>query len=70
MVHGDKDEVVPVAEDHGLRELAEARKLPIAVEIYPKVGHAFQTAENKFDLKAMMDAQRRMTEHLQKHLKP
>jgi dienelactone hydrolase len=69
VVYGEKDQVVPVAEAKGLEQLAKARQLPITVKSYP-VGHVFVNDDGKFDIWAMGDAQRLMTEFLQKHLKP
>jgi len=70
VLHGDEDDLVPIQEAIELRKLKRAKKLPIEVVIYPEVGHVFQTEDGQFDTKALFDAQRRMTEHLQKHLKP
>jgi carboxymethylenebutenolidase len=69
VVHGAKDDVVPVAEAEALRALGRDKKLVIEAVIYPQVGHVFQTPEGRFDLKTLIDAERRMTEHLQKYLK-
>jgi dienelactone hydrolase len=69
VIHGDKDDVVPVEEAHTLRKLAADRKLTVEVKIYPKVGHVFQTAEGQFDFLTLGDAERRMTAHLEKHLR-
>src|SRR5262249_31310615 len=68
VIHGDKDDVVPVEEAHALRKLAADKKLPIEVTIYPGVGHVFRTAEGKFDLASLKDADQRITEHLHIHL--
>jgi carboxymethylenebutenolidase len=67
--YGGQDQIVPVAEGRALEKLARNRKLPVEVRVYDRVGHLFQKEEGKFDLIALFDAQRRMTEHLQKHLK-
>jgi carboxymethylenebutenolidase len=69
VVHGDEDEVVPVQYAIALRKLKRREKLPIEVKIY-ETGHVFLKDDGKFDLWALGDAQRRMTEHLCKHLKP
>jgi hypothetical protein len=69
VVYGEKDEVVPVAEAKALEQLAKTRQLPITVKSYP-VGHVFVDDKGKFDIKAMADAQRLMTDFLQKHLNP
>jgi carboxymethylenebutenolidase len=68
VVHGDEDEVVPVQYAIELRRLKRREKLPIEVKIY-EVGHVFLKDDGKFDIWALGDAQRRMTEHLCKHLK-
>jgi carboxymethylenebutenolidase len=70
IVHGDEDDVVPIQYAVALRQLRREKKLPIDVVIYPEVGHVFQKEGGKFDLRAMMDAERLTTEHLQKYLKP
>jgi dienelactone hydrolase len=70
VVHGDEDEVVPVQYAIALRKLKRREKLPIEIKIYEGVGHVFQKEDGSFDIWAMADAQRRMTEHLCKHLKP
>jgi dipeptidyl aminopeptidase/acylaminoacyl peptidase len=70
VIHGDKDDVVPVEEAHALRKLALDKKLPVEVKIYARVGHVFQRAVGQFDLTTLMDAERRMTAHLDKHLAP
>jgi dienelactone hydrolase len=66
-VGGEKDEVVPVAEVNALKDLADSRKLPITVKIYP-TGHVFEIAKGKYDWWSMVDAERRTMEHLETHL--
>jgi dienelactone hydrolase len=68
IVHGDEEEVVPVQHAFALRRLKRELKLPIEVKIYEEVGHVFQIGNGKFHWWSMADAERRMTEHLQKHL--
>jgi carboxymethylenebutenolidase len=68
VVHGDEDEVVPVQYAIALRKLKRREKLPIEVKIY-EAPHMFLKDDGKFDMGALVDAQRRMTEHLQKYLK-
>ena len=68
VVYGEKDEVVPVAEAKALELLAKTRQLPITVKPYP-VGHVFVKDDGKFDIRAMGDAKRLMTEFFEKHLK-
>jgi carboxymethylenebutenolidase len=70
IVHGDEDEVVPIQYAIALRKLKRRQKLPIEVKIYPEVGHCFQKEDGSFDLLALADAHRRMTEHFQEHLNP
>jgi dienelactone hydrolase len=69
VVHGDEDEVVPIQYAIALRKLKRREKLPIEVKIY-EVPHMFLKDDGEFDMWALADAQRRMTEHLCKHLKP
>jgi carboxymethylenebutenolidase len=69
VVHGEKDDVVPVTEAQALKELADANKLPITVKIYPNVGHVFRLPGGKLDWWSMADAERLMMEHLEEHLK-
>jgi dienelactone hydrolase len=68
-VGGGKDKVVPVAEVNALKDLADSRKLPITVKIYPNVHHVFQLPNGKFDWWRMVDAERLTMEFLEKHLK-
>jgi dienelactone hydrolase len=68
-VAGEKDEVVPVAEVNALKDLADSKKLPITVKIYPNVRHVFQLPHGKFDWLSMVQAERLMMEFLEKHLK-
>ena len=66
-VGGENDEVVPVAEVNALKDLADCKKLPITVKIYP-VGHVFQLPGGKFHWWSMVDAERLTMEHLGTHL--
>jgi carboxymethylenebutenolidase len=68
VLHGDKDELVPVEEARALEKLAVERKLTVEVKIYDNVGHLFQKSAGKFDTRALLDGQQRMTAHLRKHL--
>ena len=61
ILHGEADETVPVSEAHYIAHLAEKRKAPYEMKIYPGEGHGF-TPE------AMTDAGQRTLEFLRKHL--
>lgn len=68
IIHGDEDDVVPVQHAVGLRRLGRDQKLPIEVKIFPEVGHVFQLPNGKFDWLAMVQAERLMMNHFEKHL--
>jgi carboxymethylenebutenolidase len=69
IVHGDKDEVVPVEEARKLRDLLTARRLTLEVRIYKGVGHVFTGPGGKFQLLDALDARGRATRFLDTHLR-
>jgi hypothetical protein len=52
---------------NALKDLADCKKLPITVKIYP-VGHVFQLPGGKLHWWSMVDAERLTMEHLETHL--
>jgi hypothetical protein len=42
ILHGDRDDVVPVRQAHALRDALAGRKLPFEMKVYWGVGHGFQ----------------------------
>jgi dienelactone hydrolase len=66
-VGGEKDEVIPIAELNALKDLADSKKLPITVKIYP-TGHVFEIAKGKYDWWSMVDAERLTMDHFEKYL--
>jgi dienelactone hydrolase len=69
IVHGDKDEVVPVAEAHTLRDLLTARRLTLEVQIYKGVGHVFMGPGGQFQWLDALDAKDRARRFLDTHLR-
>jgi carboxymethylenebutenolidase len=69
IVHGDKDEVVPLAEAHKLRDLMAARRLTLEVEIYKGVDHVFTGPGGKFQLLDALHARERASRFLDTHLR-
>lgn len=67
VLHGDKDQVVPVREAHALRDLFTTKDLSGTVHIYKGVGHLF-VDQKRFDWAAALDAERRTTAFLKEHL--
>jgi dienelactone hydrolase len=61
VLHGEADEVVPVAEAHYIQTIAERRNVPCELKIYPGVGHGL-TPET------MQDAARQALDFLNRHL--
>jgi carboxymethylenebutenolidase len=72
VLHGDKDDIVPVKEAEALRELFDANCLEGEVKVYSGVGHMFLDEKGNVTLTALMamaDAKARTTAHLEKCLK-
>jgi carboxymethylenebutenolidase len=61
ILHGDADNTVTVSEAHEIREIAERRKVPYEMKIYPGVGHGFGPD-------VMLDAAQRTVHFLQRYL--
>ncbi len=61
ILHGEADETVPVSEAHAIRELAERKRVPYEIKIYPGVGHGFSPD-------VMLDAAQRTLSFLKRHL--
>ena len=63
ILHGDADQTVPVSEAHQVAEIAERKKVPYEMKIYPGVGHGFGQD-------VMLDAGQRTLLFLQRYLLP
>ncbi len=61
ILHGDADQIVPVAEAYHLQQLLEKKKLPYEMQIYPGIGHGFSG-------ETWQDAGLRSVQFLQKYL--
>jgi dienelactone hydrolase len=61
VLHGEADDVVPVAEAGEIRKIAERKNVPCEVKIYPGVGHGFPP-------EIMQDAGQRALDFLKRHL--
>lgn len=68
IVHGDRDEVVPVSEAHALKEALQAQKVTHEVLILKGVGHVFATEKGGFRWDAALAADRTIRAFLEKHL--
>src|SRR5262245_19850735 len=68
IVHGDRDEVVPVREADALRELLKERRRGFEVKVYSGVGHGFVTPRGSLALVPAADAARRTLSFLARHL--
>ncbi len=63
ILHGEKDELVPVSEAYTVEKVLKAKSVPYEMKIYPGQGHGFRgPAED--------DAVRRAVEFLKSHLAP
>ena len=62
ILHGDKDEVVPVARAYETEKLLKSKSVPYEMKIYPGQGHGFSGDDLK-------DADRRTVEFIRKYLK-
>jgi carboxymethylenebutenolidase len=63
ILHGEKDEVVPVQEAHNLAKLLKGKDRPYEMVLYPEQGHVFRGEDE-------LDSARRSLQFLNKHLKP
>lgn len=61
ILHGEADQTVPVSEAHFIQELAERKKVPYEMKIYPGVGHGFSP-------EIMLDAGQRTLVFLKRYL--
>ncbi len=62
ILHGDADDVVPVAEARKLEKLFGEKKFPFEIRVYPGQGHRFHGDDDK-------DAFQRSLRFFEKHLK-
>lgn len=62
ILHGEKDDTVPLAEAHKLQRLFDEKKIPYEMKTYPNAGHSFHGAD-------MMDAAQRTLGFLEEHLR-
>jgi carboxymethylenebutenolidase len=69
IIHGDKDETVPVETARGLERLLRMNKPAPEVQVYEGVGHMFDNVKRGIKLDAARDAEQRATAFLEKHLK-
>lgn len=69
IIHGDRDEVVPVAEAHRLRDLLAARRLTPEVQIYKGVGHVFTGPGGRFQWRDALHAKDHALRFLDAHLR-
>jgi dienelactone hydrolase len=67
IIHGDRDQVVPVGEAHRLRDLLLAGNRPVEIKVYEGVGHVFLEGGLKARL-AAWDAWNRAAAFLQANL--
>jgi dienelactone hydrolase len=69
ILHGDRDDVVPVRHAHALRHLLAARGLPCEAKVYRGVGHCFeQPGKGRICWLSALDAERRAANFLAEHL--
>jgi carboxymethylenebutenolidase len=61
ILHGGKDDRVPVQEAYRLEELLKQHRVPYDIKIYPDQGHIFQGL-------AQFDAMRRVAGFFRKYL--
>lgn len=69
IIHGDEDQVVPLAEADKLRDFLEDQKTTLEVHIYCGIGHVFAEPDGKFQMMAALDAKARATRFLDKYLR-
>ena len=63
ILHGESDDVVPVAEAHSLQQLLEQKNIPYEIKLYPGAGHSFDN-----DTALWLDAGSRALNFLKKYL--
>jgi carboxymethylenebutenolidase len=63
LLHGEKDDVVPVQAAHDLARLLRGKDRPYELVLYPEQGHVFRGKDE-------LDSARRSLQFLNKHLKP
>jgi dienelactone hydrolase len=69
IIHGDKDETVPVEMARGLERLLRKNEAAPKLQVYEGVGHMFDNGKGEIKLDAAGDAEQRATAFLEKHLK-
>ena len=62
LLHGEKDEVIPVAKAYETDKLLSSKAVPHEIQVYPGQGHGFHGDDLK-------DANRRTVEFIRKYLK-
>jgi carboxymethylenebutenolidase len=68
IVHGDRDEVVPVREAEALRDLLTKGEREVELKLYRGVGHCFVSPKGGIDWVAALDAKQRTLSFLARHL--
>jgi dienelactone hydrolase len=68
IIHGDRDEVVPVREATSLRDLLRKGEREHEFRLYRGVGHCFVSPKGGLDWAAALDAKRRTFSFLSRHL--
>jgi dienelactone hydrolase len=68
IIHGDRDEVVPVREAESLSALLKTAKRQFDVKVYRGVGHVFVLPSGGIDWMAALDAKQRTLSFLSAHL--
>jgi carboxymethylenebutenolidase len=69
ILHGDKDQTVPVSAANGLQKLLKANRIDHDIKVYEGVGHMFDNGKGGLVWGAVSDAETRAHAFLDKHLK-
>jgi carboxymethylenebutenolidase len=68
IVHGDKDQIVPVSTANDLHKMLKEKSIEHEIKVYKGVGHLFDTGEGQFDWLAAASAESCVHAFLKKHL--
>jgi dienelactone hydrolase len=68
-VYGEKDQLVPVATARHLHKLLEDNSVADEMTVYPNTGHLFDDGKGDLRWAVAIDANRRATAFLEKHVK-
>ncbi len=69
LIHGDRDQMIPVQEAYGLHTLLAPKGLAPQLQVYAGCGHLFFDAKGKLNRKDLEDAERRGYQFLAEHLR-